>query len=188
MKILGTNKNQQLTLCKAFQVTLPGLCHRMVRMWRPCGAQELSESLQWWCRWRAPRRRAFRSGLGAQHRPSHNAPRGAVRWKCPPRPHMQGFICERSHMLLISNQYPVALRLSGEKSCCQPPRALWARQNGTPTLWVPPALCNMCIPRIVRSTEHVHPQTTHCLSCFLYSCFRRFHCVAQDQMLCDTKS
>lgn len=124
MKILGTNKNQYPRLWKAFQDTLPHLCQRMVRMWRPCGDQELSESLQWWHQWRAPscttlRRRALRSGLGAQYRPSHNAPRMAARWKCPSRTCMQGFICERSRVLLISDQYPEAQ--GGRRGALSPP-------------------------------------------------------------------
>lgn len=114
MKIVGTNKNQYLRLWKAFQGTLPHLCQRTVRLWRPCGAQELSESLQWWCWW--------------------------------------------------------------SRAC----------QNGTWTLWVSAAFCRMCIPRMVCSAEHFYPGSTHSVSRFLCSCFRRLCCVTQHQVLRDT--
>lgn len=62
-------------------------------------------------------------------------------------------------------------------------------QNGTSTL----SLC--CIlqdahPKdgVVLSAERFCPQSTHCVSCFLYLCLRRLCCVAQDELLGDTKS
>lgn len=191
MKILGTNKNQYSGLWKAFQGTLPHLYQRMVRIWRPFGAQELSESLQGQHQWRAPscttlRRRALRSGLGAQYRPSCNTPRMAAKWKCPSRTCMQSFISKRSHVLLISNQYMVALRLSGEKRCSQPPQHS-EHVKMTPQLsgsllhfagcaswgWYTQQSISICRARAVCP-----------VSC---SCFRRLCCVAQDQLLRDTK-
>lgn len=115
-------KNQHLRLCKAFQGALPHLCQRMVRMWRPRDAPELSWSLQQWHQWRAPsctipRGKAPRRGLGGQHRPSHNAPRLEMPLQD---------VYERCYLQHI----PCALHLwwvfggpeaHGKKRCCQPP-------------------------------------------------------------------
>lgn len=124
----------------------------MVRMWRPCGARELSESLQGQLRWRAPgcttlRRRALRSGLGARYRPSCNTPRMAARWKCPSRTCMQSFISERSHVLLISNQYRWPWGSVGRRGAVSPrPRTL------SMSKWHPNSLGLCCI------LQDVHPE------------------------------
>ena len=128
------------------------------------------------------RSRALRSHLGARYRPRHNAAKTAARWKYPSSTCMQDFICGRSHML-----FPITPGWSwgsvGRRGAVSPTER-FEHVKMAPR----PSGSLLHFAGCASSAKSFYLQSTHCVSCFLSLCLRRLCCVAQDQLLCDTKS
>lgn len=107
--------------------------------------------------------------------------------RAPPGCACKVYISEKSCVILISNQHMLALRLSGRRGAVSP---LEHSENAkmASLLCDSAVFCRMHIPRMVWYSQQSVSITHNCVSCFLCLNLRRICCVAQDELLDDTKS